>query len=76
MFSEINFEPFVEYHCGTFNAFMPKAWKSRDCESTLPYVCKKYLNPTDHGVVGECFYVVFMSCLLVLSIYSNSSIFC
>ncbi|XP_068401126.1 secretory phospholipase A2 receptor isoform X1 [Eschrichtius robustus] len=48
---EINFEPFVEYHCGTFNAFMPNAWRSRDCESTLPYICKKYLNHTDHEVV-------------------------
>ncbi|XP_022425913.1 secretory phospholipase A2 receptor [Delphinapterus leucas] len=48
---EINFEPFVEYHCGTFNAFMPSAWRSRDCESTLPYICKKYLNHTDHEVV-------------------------
>ncbi|XP_049744743.1 secretory phospholipase A2 receptor isoform X1 [Elephas maximus indicus] len=50
---DINFEPFVEYHCGTFNSFMPNAWKSRDCESALPYVCKKYLNHTDHEVVGE-----------------------
>ncbi|XP_032492764.1 secretory phospholipase A2 receptor isoform X4 [Phocoena sinus] len=48
---EINFEPFVEYHCGTFNAFMSNAWRSRDCESTLPYICKKYLNHTDHEVV-------------------------
>ena len=69
MFSEINFEPFVEYHCGTFNAFMPKAWKSRDCESTLPYVCKKHLNPTDHGVVGECFYVVFELFAYLLNIF-------
>ncbi|KAM9664360.1 secretory phospholipase A2 receptor [Trichechus inunguis] len=50
---DINFEPFVEYHCGTFNSFMPNAWKSRDCESALPYVCKKYLNHTDHEVVEE-----------------------
>nr|XP_023478757.1 secretory phospholipase A2 receptor isoform X2 [Equus caballus] len=50
---EINFEPFVEYHCGTFNPFMPNAWRSRDCESTLPYVCKKYLNDTDHEGVEK-----------------------
>uniref|UniRef100_A0A8D1FZA3 C-type lectin domain-containing protein n=1 Tax=Sus scrofa TaxID=9823 RepID=A0A8D1FZA3_PIG len=48
---EINFEPFVEYHCGAFNAFMPNAWRSRDCESTLPYICKKYLNHTDPEVI-------------------------
>ncbi|XP_045154042.1 secretory phospholipase A2 receptor [Echinops telfairi] len=50
---DINFEPFVEYHCGTFNSFMPNAWKSRDCESALPYICKKYLNHTGHEVFGE-----------------------
>ncbi|XP_036900502.1 secretory phospholipase A2 receptor isoform X1 [Sturnira hondurensis] len=50
---EINFDPFVEYHCGTFNSFMPNAWRSRDCETTLPYVCKKYLNHTDHEVVEK-----------------------
>uniref|UniRef100_A0A8D0RLP5 C-type lectin domain-containing protein n=1 Tax=Sus scrofa TaxID=9823 RepID=A0A8D0RLP5_PIG len=50
---EINFEPFVEYHCGAFNAFMPNAWRSRDCESTLPYICKKYLNHTDPEVIEK-----------------------
>ncbi|XP_073927030.1 secretory phospholipase A2 receptor isoform X2 [Castor canadensis] len=50
---EINVEPFVEYHCGTFNSFVPTAWKSKDCESTLPYICKKYLNHTDHEIVEK-----------------------
>ncbi|XP_036110432.1 secretory phospholipase A2 receptor [Molossus molossus] len=50
---EISFGPFVEYHCGTFNSFMSNAWRSRDCETTLPYVCKKYLNHTDHEVVEK-----------------------
>ncbi|XP_016079150.1 PREDICTED: secretory phospholipase A2 receptor [Miniopterus natalensis] len=50
---DITFEPFVEYHCGTFNSFMPNAWRSRDCEVTLPYVCKKYLNHTDQGVAEK-----------------------
>uniref|UniRef100_A0A7N9D2Z6 Secretory phospholipase A2 receptor n=1 Tax=Macaca fascicularis TaxID=9541 RepID=A0A7N9D2Z6_MACFA len=48
---DVNFEPFVENHCGTFSSFMPSAWRSRDCESTLPYICKKYLNHTDHEIV-------------------------
>ncbi|XP_054978280.1 LOW QUALITY PROTEIN: secretory phospholipase A2 receptor [Sorex araneus] len=47
---EVSFEPFFEYHCGTFSSFLPNAWRSRDCESTLPYVCKKYLKHTDHEV--------------------------
>ncbi|XP_036092844.1 secretory phospholipase A2 receptor isoform X1 [Rousettus aegyptiacus] len=50
---EINFDPFVEYHCGTFNPFMPNAWRSRDCETALPYICRKYLNHTDHEVVEK-----------------------
>ncbi|XP_023384252.1 secretory phospholipase A2 receptor [Pteropus vampyrus] len=50
---EINFEPFVEYHCGTFNPFMPNAWRSRDCETALPYICRKYLNHTDHEVAEK-----------------------
>ncbi|KAM5280111.1 secretory phospholipase A2 receptor [Ctenodactylus gundi] len=44
---EITFEPFAEYHCGTFCSMPPGAWRSRDCESALPYICKKYLNHTD-----------------------------
>ncbi|XP_037379304.1 secretory phospholipase A2 receptor [Talpa occidentalis] len=50
---DINFEPFVEYHCGTFNSFLSNAWKSRDCDSNLPYICKKYLNHTDQEVVEK-----------------------
>lgn len=50
---EISFEPFVEYRCGTFNPFMPNAWRVRDCEATLPYVCKKYLNHSDQEVVEK-----------------------
>ncbi|KAL4840690.1 hypothetical protein H8958_006855 [Nasalis larvatus] len=50
---EVNFEPFVENHCGTFSSFIPSAWRSRDCESTLPYICKKYLNHTDHEIVEK-----------------------
>ncbi|XP_037705175.1 secretory phospholipase A2 receptor isoform X1 [Choloepus didactylus] len=48
---DISFEPFVEYHCGTFNSAMPNTWKSQDCETALPYICKKYLNHSDPEVV-------------------------
>ncbi|XP_005393412.1 PREDICTED: secretory phospholipase A2 receptor [Chinchilla lanigera] len=47
LYPEIHFEPFVEYHCGTFHSSVPTAWRSRDCESTFPYICKKYLTHTD-----------------------------
>ncbi|XP_027276146.1 secretory phospholipase A2 receptor [Cricetulus griseus] len=47
---EINAGPFVEYHCGTLK-FASTAWRSRDCESTLPYVCKRDLNSTAHEIL-------------------------
>ncbi|XP_036600274.1 secretory phospholipase A2 receptor isoform X1 [Trichosurus vulpecula] len=44
---DIKFDPFLD-HCGTFNSLMTRSWRSRECESGLPYVCKKYLNHTKH----------------------------
>ncbi|CAO2597340.1 Secretory phospholipase A2 receptor [Lemmus lemmus] len=44
---EISDRPFVEYHCGTLKP-ASSAWRSRDCESALPYICKRYLNYTAH----------------------------
>nr|XP_048282061.1 secretory phospholipase A2 receptor [Myodes glareolus] len=44
---EISDRPFVEYHCGTLKP-PSTAWRSRDCESALPYICKRYLNYTAH----------------------------
>ncbi|XP_048201313.1 secretory phospholipase A2 receptor isoform X1 [Perognathus longimembris pacificus] len=46
-------EPFVEYQCGTFNSFMQPAWRRRNCESAMPYICKKYLNHTEHNVIEK-----------------------
>ncbi|XP_042539466.1 secretory phospholipase A2 receptor isoform X2 [Dipodomys spectabilis] len=46
-------EPFVEYHCGTFNSFMQPAWRRRNCESSMPYICKKYLNHTEHTIIEK-----------------------
>lgn len=51
--TETNVDPFVEYRCGVFNTLMSNAWRSRDCEFTLPYICKKYLNHTDHEIVDK-----------------------
>uniref|UniRef100_A0A8C5K055 Secretory phospholipase A2 receptor n=1 Tax=Jaculus jaculus TaxID=51337 RepID=A0A8C5K055_JACJA len=45
--------PFVEYQCGTFTSFLPTAWRSRECETTLPYVCKKYLHHTDREIIRK-----------------------
>ncbi|KAM7316514.1 hypothetical protein ACRRTK_024245 [Alexandromys fortis] len=42
---EISDRPFVEYHCGTLKP-PSTAWRSRDCESALPYICKRFLNYT------------------------------
>ncbi|XP_076784926.1 secretory phospholipase A2 receptor isoform X2 [Arvicanthis niloticus] len=43
---------FVEYHCGTLKA-ASAAWRSRDCESTLPYICKRYLNHTAQEILEK-----------------------
>ena len=74
--SEINFDPFVEYHCGTFHSSMANAWRSRDCEATLPYVCKKYLNRTGHEAVGKCLHFKSFSWVAYLSFqYIQSPLF-
>ncbi|KAH0514741.1 Secretory phospholipase A2 receptor [Microtus ochrogaster] len=44
---EISDRPFVEYHCGTLKP-PSTAWRSKDCESALPYICKRFLNYTAH----------------------------
>ncbi|XP_003341283.2 secretory phospholipase A2 receptor isoform X1 [Monodelphis domestica] len=45
---DVKFDPLLEYHCGTFNSLVTQSWRTRECESGLPYVCKKYLNRTEH----------------------------
>ncbi|KAL7991694.1 hypothetical protein Chor_015950 [Crotalus horridus] len=40
-------------HCKAFNLKIQNDWPSYSCESRLPYVCKKYLNATDHEAVGS-----------------------
>ncbi|XP_051023036.1 secretory phospholipase A2 receptor [Acomys russatus] len=49
---ELNSGPFVEYRCGTLK-LASTAWQSRDCESTLPYICKRDLNHTAHEILGK-----------------------
>ncbi|XP_072468232.1 secretory phospholipase A2 receptor isoform X2 [Notamacropus eugenii] len=45
---DVKFDPLLEHHCGTFNSLMAQSWRNHECESGLPYVCKKYLNHTEH----------------------------
>ncbi|XP_027722005.1 secretory phospholipase A2 receptor [Vombatus ursinus] len=47
---DVKFDPFLKHHCGTFNSLTTQSWRSRECESWLPYVCKKYLNHTEREV--------------------------
>ncbi|XP_069838885.1 secretory phospholipase A2 receptor isoform X2 [Dendropsophus ebraccatus] len=35
-------------HCGTYYAGGEHKWHSSECESRLPYACKKYLTPRRH----------------------------
>uniref|UniRef100_A0A6I8NRT6 Secretory phospholipase A2 receptor n=1 Tax=Ornithorhynchus anatinus TaxID=9258 RepID=A0A6I8NRT6_ORNAN len=50
---DVNFDPFVQYHCGTFNSLLWDSWQNHDCESPLPYVCKKHLNHTKRELLAE-----------------------
>ncbi|XP_053155223.1 secretory phospholipase A2 receptor [Hemicordylus capensis] len=37
-----------QHRCKVFNSKVQHDWQSYSCESGLPYVCKKYLNATEH----------------------------
>ncbi|XP_042730749.1 secretory phospholipase A2 receptor isoform X2 [Lagopus leucura] len=37
-----------ENHCAVMSSKLKYAWKSYLCESGFPFVCKKYLNKTEH----------------------------
>ncbi|XP_034281924.1 secretory phospholipase A2 receptor isoform X1 [Pantherophis guttatus] len=39
--------------CKTFNLKIQNDWPSYPCESGLPYICKKYLNATDHEAIDS-----------------------
>ncbi|KGL81862.1 Secretory phospholipase A2 receptor, partial [Tinamus guttatus] len=39
---------FSEKHCAVINSKLKYSWQSYLCESGLPFVCKKYLNKTQH----------------------------
>ncbi|XP_019409583.1 PREDICTED: secretory phospholipase A2 receptor isoform X2 [Crocodylus porosus] len=37
-----------ENHCVVLNPQMQYSWQSKICESVFPFICKKYLNSTEH----------------------------
>uniref|UniRef100_A0A8D0LBA3 Phospholipase A2 receptor 1 n=1 Tax=Sphenodon punctatus TaxID=8508 RepID=A0A8D0LBA3_SPHPU len=37
-----------KHQCGVLNSKLQHDWQSYECESGLPYICKKYLNSTKH----------------------------
>ncbi|XP_063789727.1 secretory phospholipase A2 receptor isoform X2 [Pseudophryne corroboree] len=39
---------FEEKHCGVYDAVGQHTWNSFECDSRLPYACKKYLTPRQH----------------------------
>ncbi|EDM00377.1 mannose receptor, C type 2 (predicted) [Rattus norvegicus] len=49
---EVTAGPFVEYHCGTLKV-ASATWRSMDCESTLPYICKRHLNHTAEDILQK-----------------------
>lgn len=64
MFADVSDNRFKENHCAVINPRLKYGWNSYRCDSGLPFVCKKYLNKTDHERLGECFSVT-ISCLWV-----------
>ncbi|XP_054685920.1 secretory phospholipase A2 receptor [Grus americana] len=46
--ANVSDDRFRENHCGVFNSKLKYGWQSYLCESGLPFVCKKYLNKTEH----------------------------
>ncbi|KAM6077828.1 secretory phospholipase A2 receptor isoform 1-T1 [Theristicus caerulescens] len=43
---------FKENHCAVITSKLKYGWQSYSCESGLPFVCKKYLNKTEHETLA------------------------
>lgn len=64
MFADVSDKRFKENHCAVINPRLKYGWNSYLCESGLPFVCKKYLNKTEHETLGKSLSVT-VSCLWV-----------
>lgn len=53
VFADVSDNRFRENHCAVINSKLKYGWQSYLCESGLPFVCKKYLNETDHETLGK-----------------------
>lgn len=54
VFADVSDHRFKENRCAVINPRLKYGWNSYLCESGLPFVCKKYLNKTEHEVLGNC----------------------
>ncbi|XP_074729478.1 secretory phospholipase A2 receptor isoform X3 [Strix uralensis] len=46
--ASVSDDHFRENHCAVINSKLKYGWQSYLCESGLPFICKKYLNKTEH----------------------------
>ena len=62
VFADVSDNRFRENHCAVINSKLKYGWQSYLCESGLPFVCKKYLNETEHEILGksQCYYILFV----------------
>uniref|UniRef100_A0A8C5U0H8 Secretory phospholipase A2 receptor n=1 Tax=Malurus cyaneus samueli TaxID=2593467 RepID=A0A8C5U0H8_9PASS len=49
----VNWRHFKENCCAVINPRLKYGWSSYLCESGLPFVCKKYLNKTEHEALED-----------------------
>jgi len=64
VFADVTDNDFRENHCAVINSKLKYSWQSYLCESGLPFVCKKYLNKTEHETLGKSLSAT-VSCLWV-----------
>lgn len=57
MFTDVSEDRSGENHCAVMSSKLKYGWKSYLCESGFPFVCKKYLNKTEHKTLGKSFSV-------------------
>lgn len=55
MFVDVFEDHSSENYCAVMSSKLKYGWKSYLCESGLPFVCKKYLNKTEHETLGKSF---------------------
>lgn len=62
MFADVSDKRSRENHCAVINSKLKYGWESYLCDSGLPFVCKKYLNKTEHETLGKSLTIAVAYC--------------